>query len=74
MKKTISSLVLLMMTQGAMACDESCKKQAAMDQLNIKIPGYLTWNYCEKYVKEPFMSSTLRGLQTYSENSMGQKR
>lgn len=69
MKKTISSLVLLMMTQGAMACDEACKKQAAMDQHNIKLPGYLSWKYCES-TKDIFMSSTLRGLQRYSDQSM----
>ena len=54
---------------SALACDETCKREAAMTDHNITFPGYLTANYCQ----DTSVAFLLRGrdsLQNYRDGKL----
>ncbi|MDN3639665.1 hypothetical protein QWY82_12745 [Simiduia curdlanivorans] len=75
MKKLILTFGLLglCLAQGAYACDEMCKKEAAEKKLGTEFPKYLTWKYCDGISGE-FMTSTMKSLQSYTESHLDTTR
>lgn len=66
MKNIIIAVALLILTTPVFACDEACSKLNAEQKTGKKLPGYLSWGYCDE-IKEEFLTSSMRSLQKYND-------
>ncbi len=67
MKQTLT-LLLLLLSIPALACDESCLKAQASE----KFPSYLSWQYCDDLAGD-FMTTSQKSLQGYRNTRLQQK-
>lgn len=68
MKKLLLSLIFFACTP-AMACDENCKREAAMTEHGVKFPSYLTANYCQD-TSIDFLLKARDSLQSYKNDNL----
>lgn len=75
MKKLLLTIGLLGLFTAPLsfACDEMCQKEAAAKKTGVAFPGYLTWKYCDG-IKGEFMTTTMKSLQSYSEQHLDVNR
>ena len=66
MKALIPAIALLAMALGSSAygCDETCQREKAQAEHDMKFPGYLTWAFCDD-TRMQFMSSAINSLENY---------
>lgn len=68
MKKILLSLVFLACAP-AFACDEVCKREAAMEDHGADFPSYLTSDYCQD-TSVTFLLKARDSLQSYKEKNL----
>lgn len=66
------SLLLSVLSQTAIACDEECLRDKAQATHDVTFPKYLTWKYCEGIARD-FITSSMRSLDNYRENHFDTK-
>lgn len=68
MKKILLSLVFLV-SAPVFACDEVCKREAAMEEHGETFPSYLTSDYC-KDTSITFLLDARESLQSYKDENL----
>jgi len=68
MKKILLSLVLFV-CMPALACDENCKRDAAMEEHGVKFAGYLNSGYCQD-TSVDFLLRARASLQSYKDDNL----
>lgn len=69
MKKLLSVLLLTLIAPIAFACDETCMREKAMQESDVKFPAYLDSTYCKTTVKD-FLVNSRKSLQKYREQRL----
>lgn len=64
MKMSFVTLILLVLSVPAFACDEACLRDKASVTNNTEFPSYLTWKFCDD-TKSSFMQADVRSLENY---------
>lgn len=67
--KKLTPLLLLFFCLPALACDEECKRNAAMEENDVTFPGYLTASYCQD-TSVDFLLGARESLQKYREGKL----
>lgn len=68
MKKILLGLIFFACAP-VLACDESCKREAAMAEHGVKFPSYLNANYCQD-TSVDFLLKARDSLQSYKEENL----
>ncbi len=69
MKQLFTCILLSLMASGALACDETCKRDRAMKEHNVSFPKYLTVKFC-KTTSVDFLIRDVKSLQGYREKQL----
>lgn len=67
--KKLTPLLLLFFCLPALACDEECKRNAAMEEHNVDFPGYLNASYCQD-TSVDFLLRARESLQKYRDGKL----
>lgn len=67
--KQLLFLIGLLVALPAAACDETCKRQAAMDEHGVEFPSYLTASYC-KDTSVDFLLRARESLAKYRDGKL----
>jgi len=69
MKKIITTIALCILAIPAFASDEANIKAEAELKTGQKLPGYLSWSYCDE-IKQEFLTSSMRSLQKFNDKQL----
>lgn len=64
--------LLISLSFSALACDEQCRREQAMQTHKVELPKYLTWQFCED-TKMAFIERDIPSLQAYRADRMTTK-
>lgn len=67
--KKLLLILLFFACAPALACDETCKREAAMSEHGVEFPSYLTANYCQD-TSVDFLLKARDSLQSYKEENL----
>lgn len=67
--KKLTPLLLLFFCLPAFACDEECKRNAAMEEHDVEFPGYLNASYCQD-TSVDFLLRARDSLQNYRDKKL----
>lgn len=67
--KKLTPLLLLFFCLPALACDEECKRNAAMEEHDVEFPGYLNAGYCQD-TSVDFLLRARESLQKYRDGKL----
>ncbi|ROQ20592.1 hypothetical protein EDC38_1199 [Marinimicrobium koreense] len=67
--KKLFILLSLLVCLPSQACDETCKREAAMEEHGVKFPSYLTASYCQD-TSVAFLLRARESLQSYRDEKL----